>query len=267
MRSRSGAASVVLARRSMSSPTATPPSTIGLGQVLFKFRSLTPVPVIALLGFLLWRSRGVPGPGGMEWDRWLDLAGLSVAFLGQALRFYTLGLVREGTSGQGFVLEAVTLNTRGPYAFVRNPLYLGNLGICLGLLLIAHDPWVYVIALAFFFGEYFFIIRAEEDFLRQKFGAAYEEFLQKVPRWMPRFTPAYEGPLRHGFDVGRALKKEHNPFAAWASGAIVLIGWERWARGGLQQKDLIALGAVELAVLVFFVGTKGWKHRWFQHKG
>ena len=56
--------------------------------------------------------------------------------------------------------------------------------ICLGLLLIAHDPWVYVIALAFFFGEYFFIIRAEEDFLRQKFGAAYEEFLQKVPRWM-----------------------------------------------------------------------------------
>ena len=39
-------------------------STISLGNVLFRFRSFTPVPVIALTGFLLWRSRGTYGPGG-----------------------------------------------------------------------------------------------------------------------------------------------------------------------------------------------------------
>ena len=127
--------------------------TLGLGQFLFRLRSFTPVPVIAALAFLLARSRGTPGPGGSEVDAALNVLGLAVALAGQALRFYTLGLVPEGTSGQGNVIEASTLNTRGPYAYVRNPLYLGNLGICLGLMLIAHDVWVYLGGLAFFFGD------------------------------------------------------------------------------------------------------------------
>jgi len=238
-------------------------TTIGLGNILFRFRSFTPVPVILVLGWLVWRSRGEAGPGGPTLDAILDVAGLAVALLGQALRFYTLGQVREGTSGQGDKLEAVVLNTQGPYAYVRNPLYVGNLGIILGLLFIAHDPWVYALGLGFFFCEYFFIIRAEENFLRGRFGAAYEEFLKKVPRWVPRFTPAYEGKLRMGFDVGRALKKEHNPFAAWASGAIILLGWESWARGALDTQRLVLLAALQTAVVVLFVGIKGWKHRWF----
>lgn len=237
-------------------------STIGLGQILFRFRSFTPVPVIVALAWLLWRSRPFAGPGGDGIDGLLDVAGLTVAFLGQALRFYTLGMVSEGTSGQGYVLEASTLNTRGPYAFVRNPLYVGNLGIILGLCLIAHDPWVTAGALLFFFGEYFFIIRAEENFLRQKFGQRFDEFCQKVPRWVPRLTPAYEGPLRHGFDVARALKKEHNPFAAWASGAIILLAWEAHARDGLSTSAIVVLAALQTAVLITFVGIKGWKHRW-----
>src|SRR3954470_18209716 len=143
--------------------------TLSLGQTLFRLRSFTPVPVIVGLAFLLARSRAAAGPGGPEADAALNWIGLAVALAGQALRFYTLGQVPEGTSGQGDVLEAVTLNTRGPYAYVRNPLYVGNLGICLGLLLIAHDPWVYAIGLLFFFGEYFFIIRAEESFLGARF--------------------------------------------------------------------------------------------------
>src|SRR5688500_1821518 len=96
---------------------SSPSSTVGVGQVLFRFRSLTPVPVIAALLFLLWRSRPEPGPGGAQVDLALDVAGLLLALLGQALRFYTLGLVPEGTSGQGNKLEAVVLNTRGPYSF------------------------------------------------------------------------------------------------------------------------------------------------------
>jgi protein-S-isoprenylcysteine O-methyltransferase Ste14 len=240
------------------------PRTIDLGNVLFRFRSFTPVPVIALALFLLWRSRGAPGPGGPAVDAALDLAGLGSALVGQALRFYTLGLVPEGTSGQGNALQAVTLNTRGPYAFVRNPLYVGNLGICLGLLLIAHDPWVHALGLGFFFGEYFFIIRAEESFLRGRFAEAFDAFCQRVPRWVPRLTPAYEGPLRHGFDVRRALKKEHNPFAAWATGALVLWGWETWARGALGGRTLWLLVGLQAAVLLLFVGLKGWKHRWLQ---
>ena len=236
--------------------------TLSLGQTLFRLRSFTPVPVIVGLAFLLARSRGAAGPGGPEADAVLNWLGLAVALAGQALRFYTLGQVPEGTSGQGDVLEAVTLNTRGPYAYVRNPLYVGNLGICLGLLLIANDPWVYLGGLAFFFGEYFFIIRAEENFLRQKCGTAYEEFLAKVPRWVPRLTPAYEGKLRTRFDLGRAIKKEHNPFAAWALGALVLLAWENQARGTLTAQRAWLLGGLAAAVVVFFALSKAYKRRW-----
>jgi protein-S-isoprenylcysteine O-methyltransferase Ste14 len=237
-------------------------STIGLGNVLFRFRSFTPVPVILLLGWLLWRSRSRPGPGGAEVDALLNALGVLVALAGQALRFYTLGQVPEGTSGQGSRLEAVTLNTRGPYAYVRNPLYVGNLGICLGLLLIAHDPYVYLGGLLFFFGEYFFIIRAEESFLLSRFGQAYEEYLGKVPRWIPRLSPAYAGRLRTEFDLRRALKKEHNPFTAWASGAVLLLGWELAARDSLAPQALALLVSVESVVLASFALIKAYKRGW-----
>jgi protein-S-isoprenylcysteine O-methyltransferase Ste14 len=236
--------------------------SIGVGQVLFRFRSFTPVPVLAGLAWLLWRSRGVPGPGGAQVDLLLNVVGVAVAFLGQALRFYTLGQVPEGTSGQGSVLQATQLNTRGPYAYVRNPLYVGNLGICLGLTLIAHDPWVYAGGLGFFFGEYFFIIRAEENYLRGLYGASFDEFCQKVPRWVPRLSPAYPGALRVGFDVRRALKKEHNPFAAWGSGALLLIGWELAARGGLSTGALGLLVSLEAMLLVGFAVIKAYKRGW-----
>lgn len=239
--------------------SSAPSSTIGLGNVLFRFRSFTPVPVIAVLAWALWRSRSAPGPGGASVDMALNVLGLVIAFAGQVLRFLTLSQVPEGTSGQGDKLEAVVLNTRGPYAHVRNPLYVGNLGICLGLLLIANDPWVYLGGLAFFFGEYFFIIRAEESFLRSRFGAGFDEFCQKVPRWVPRLTAAYDGKLRSTYDFRRGLKKEHNPFAAWALGAIVLIAWESAARGTLTDALRNALIGLAVAVIVAFAVIKAYK--------
>ncbi len=236
--------------------------TAHLGRILFRFRSFTPVPVLAAVGWLLYRSRGAPGPGGPWLDAALNGLGVAVALAGQALRFYTLGQVPEGTSGQGSRLEASTLNTRGPYAYVRNPLYVGNLGICLGLLLIAHEPVAYLVGLGFFFGEYFFIIRAEEAFLREQFGQAFDDYAKKVPRWLPRLSPAFEGRLRQGFDVRRALKKEHNPFTAWATGALLLIGWELYARGELAPEILAALVSLETVVLVSFALIKAYKRGW-----
>ncbi len=236
-------------------------TTLRLGQALFRLRSLTPVPVVLVCGWLLWVNRAeVPAFGGL----WASI-GLVLALVGQALRYFTLGWVPEGTSGQNLVIQAATLNTRGPYSHVRNPLYVGNLGIVAGLLLIANDWVVAAVGLAFFFGEYFFIIRAEESFLRSKFGEAFDAFCAKVPRWVPRVTPAYpEGRLRDGgFDWRRALKKEINPFSAWVSAAIGLALFQRWAHGvPLDSQTTVVLIGLWSATLLALLIIKAWKKGW-----
>jgi protein-S-isoprenylcysteine O-methyltransferase Ste14 len=228
--------------------------------MLFRYRSFTPVPVLALIAFLLWRSRATVTP----WDQGLVLAGLAVSSLGQALRFYTLSWVSDGTSGQDDVLEAKQLNTQGPYAHVRNPLYLGNLLICVGLMLVAREPLVALPGLLFFFGEYFFIIRAEEDFLRSQFGEKYQQYLRDVPRWVPRLSPAYGGRLREGsLDWRRGLKKEHNPFAAWSLGALALVAWQRQSQGAALEQ-LLPHAIAAAVIVVFFVAVKAWKRGWLR---
>ena len=231
---------------------------VELGRILFRLRSFTPIPVLLLVVVLLARSRVDVAQFSAGW-LW---AGVALALVGQTLRFYTLSWVLDGTSGQDDVLEAKTLNTKGPYAYVRNPLYVGNWLICLGLMVFAKDVWAGLLGTAFFFGEYFFIIRAEEAFLLNQFGDAYREYCKKVPRWVPRMTPAYGGRLRQGvLDWRRGLKKEHNPFTAWALGCVVLWAWETWAWGGRLEQVLPAF-AWAAAILVVFVVVKAWKRRW-----
>jgi hypothetical protein len=161
-------------------------------------------------------------------------------------------------------LEASALNTRGPYAHVRNPLYLGNLGICAGLSLVANNPWTYAIGLGFFSTEYFFIIRAEESFLREKYGQRFEDYESSVPRWIPRFAAVNAGRLRSTFDWARALKKEHNPFALWASGMLLLFGWQSHCRGKLTPANLSVFLSLEAAVLMVFAAIKAFKRGWFR---
>jgi protein-S-isoprenylcysteine O-methyltransferase Ste14 len=231
---------------------------------LFRWRGWLPAPVIALLLWIVARSSSSPGLGGEAVDSALKGLGVVFALAGESLRFFTLGQVPEGTSGQGYALEASALNTRGPYAHVRNPLYLGNLGICAGLSLVANNAWTYAIGLGFFSIEYFFIIRAEESFLREKYGKRFEDYESSVPRWIPRFAAVNAGRLRSTFDWARALKKEHNPFALWASGMLLLFGWQSHCRGKLTPANLSVFLALEAAVLMLFAAVKAFKRGWFR---
>ena len=216
------------------------------GRLLFRWRSFTPVPLLLVAIPLLWRSRGPASP------LWLA-SGLLLCICGQALRAWVLGQVPDGTSGQNEQLMASSLNTQGPYALTRNPLYLGNLGISLGLCLIAHDVWLLALAAALFALQYRAIIAAEEQFLRERFGAAYDAWCARVPRFWPRL--ARVGSVRP-WDPRRALRKEHNPAAAWLAIAILLVASDHHA--GPLWPWAVALGALCLLWLC----VKGWTHRW-----
>ena len=74
----------------------------------------------------------------------------------------------------------------GPYYYVRNPIYVGALFIFAGHFL-WFGYWALLLYTVFsFIGVHSFIVLYEEPTLKKKFGAAYEEYLQKVPRWIPR---------------------------------------------------------------------------------
>ena len=79
------------------------------------------------------------------------------------------------------------LATSGPYAYTRNPLYLGSLILALGFALAARSWWIAGILVVMFFAIYMPVIRGEEVFLREHF-AEFEEYARQVPRLFPRLT-------------------------------------------------------------------------------
>jgi len=75
----------------------------------------------------------------------------------------------------------------GFYRYVRNPMYVAILAILIG-----HLPWfgywnLLIYAIVVFIGFNTFVAYYEEPTLKRKFGASYEDYLKRVPRWIPRF--------------------------------------------------------------------------------
>jgi protein-S-isoprenylcysteine O-methyltransferase Ste14 len=75
----------------------------------------------------------------------------------------------------------------GFYRYVRNPMYVGVLLMLIGHFLWFEFTWLIVYAAIAFLIVHLFVTLYEEPTLRKKFGASYEEYLQQVPRWVPRF--------------------------------------------------------------------------------
>ena len=105
--------------------------------------------------------------------------GIPVIFLGLLIRAMASGHVRKNEA----------LATSGPYAYTRNPLYLGSLLIGIGFAVAARSWWVGIVLVAIFFAVYIPVILDEEAFLREKFPE-FDEYARRVPRMFPRLTPA-----------------------------------------------------------------------------
>ena len=110
------------------------------------------------------------------------LIGASVSILGLALRAWAAGHIRKNAQ----------LATSGPYAFTRNPLYLGSFLLGLGFT-IASGRWVLGLLFAgLFLGIYLPVMRVEASTMGQLFGSQYDRYRQSVPLFFPRLTPFRE---------------------------------------------------------------------------
>lgn len=93
------------------------------------------------------------------------------------------------TLSAGFIHKEDTLTTTGPYAHTRNPLYLGSFLLGLGVTWAGGNLWFVGLFLLFFTVVYSATIRSEAALLADRYGAAYEEYAEHVPLFLPRPTP------------------------------------------------------------------------------
>lgn len=108
------------------------------------------------------------------------IPGILLIIVGVVIRFWASGHV---------VKEAVLTQT-GPYAFTRNPLYLGSFISGLGLFILAHNWWLlaaYLLGFALFYGA---TIISEESFLTGKYGDDFLAYTKRVPRFFPQIIPS-----------------------------------------------------------------------------
>ena len=113
-------------------------------------------------------------------------------------------LIRALASGH--VRKNEALATSGPYAYTRNPLYLGSLLMGVGFAVAARSWWVGVALVVMFFAIYMPVIRDEETFLRQKFPE-FEEYAQRVPSMFPRLTRSPDGDAAAGRIFARVVSE------------------------------------------------------------
>lgn len=154
--------------------------------------------------------------------------GFALAILGQSIRAITIGLAYIKRGGKNKKVYAKTLVQDGVFAHCRNPLYVGNFLMLLGLGFIANSLWFLAIGMPFFIFAYAAIIAAEESFLRKTFGGEFDDYCRRVPRLIPNLRGFGSTWRAMQFHWRRLIVKEHNSTFLWLVIAVVVLMQDRW---------------------------------------
>ncbi len=189
--------------------------------VIFTLRSYTPIPFLILM---VWLAR--PTLASM-------VLGFLTVLAGEALRFWGVSIAGSETRTTGAV-GGTYLITNGPFAYVRNPLYLGNMLLYagVGVMSLALFPWLLLVALVWFYVQYRLIVSREEEYLSSAFAEDYPAYCSAVRRFLPRLTP---------YRSSRAPDKTTNFREGLAS----------------ERRTLQAVGLVTVALVVLYLIRTG----------
>ena len=186
-------------------------------RLMFRFRSYTPLPFLVVM--VLFAR---PTVESLLW-------GFAIVLLGEGLRFWGVSIAGSETRTTGAV-GGTFLITNGPFAYVRNPLYVGNILLYLGVgvMSMALYPWLQLVALIWFYFQYSLIVAEEEGYLERQFGQEYAEYRNHVPRFIPRLG---------GFKSRTPPPKLMNPREGLSS----------------ERRTLQAIGIVTIVIVVIYV--------------
>ena len=144
----------------------------------FSNRSFTPVPIALSIIYL-------SNPSALYF-----MYGVILVLIGESIRINAVS--HAGGITRTMNVGAPSLCTSGLYSRTRNPLYLGNMIIYLGIVLVAGGKHVFImgsIVFLYFTFQYMMIISLEEETLKKLFGDEYISYMNNVPRLFPRITP------------------------------------------------------------------------------
>jgi protein-S-isoprenylcysteine O-methyltransferase Ste14 len=227
---------------------------VAIGNFFFKYRNWI---FILFYGALFIPSWPIFSPEqfGNTYYIWPIAIGLLVTILGQLIRGLTIGLayiVRGGKEGKPY---AEGLVTEGIFRHCRNPLYVGNILMLLGVGILANSLVYVAIVIPVFLFVYQAIVLAEENFLRGKFGPGYDEYCRHVNRWFPSLKGIGKTFDSMAFNWRRWILKEHTTQFIWLAGivSILLLKYPELTGNDIQQRNLFLIVILSALVLLYIL--------------
>lgn len=195
---------------------------ISIGNFFFKYRNFLFI-FLYLALFIpsapLFRE-SVFGP-----DYWLYplIGGLIITLSGQLIRGVTIALAYIVRGGKDKKVHAEDLVTQGIFNHCRNPLYVGNILMLVGVGVLINSLLFTAVFIPLFLFIYQAIVLAEENFLRGKFGPQFDQYCNRVNRWLINFNGIGATFSSMSFNAKRWLIKEYNTQTVWLLGIVVIL--------------------------------------------
>ncbi len=208
---------------------------IAIGNFLFRYRNgLFPLVYLLLL----------PGSSPVFHSFRVSAAlGLAIALSGQILRAVTIGLDYIVRGGKNRRVYAEELVQGGVFAHCRNPLYVGNFLILLGVGVASNSTLFLTVAIPFFVFAYAAIIAAEEDFLQKKFGEQFTRYCQRVNRIIPNFSGIGRTLTGMRFNSRRLITAEYGSTFIWVAAITLVTLKNLWLSGEYRSDPFLACAA------------------------
>ena len=161
-------------------------------------------------------------------DRLIGASGMIIVLLGEAVRLVTIGFEYIHRGGKERRVYAGRLVQGGVFGLVRNPMYIGNVLIAVGMTMFLRSPLAYVILIPLFLFLYQALIAAEEAYLRDRFGSDYENYCANVNRFAPRLDRIPQAFSGMRFDWRRSLRKDLGTVVGLMMGLILIPIWRTY---------------------------------------
>ena len=186
---------------------------MGIRETLFRYRGYTPLPFVLVMFIFAHPTVETL------------LLGFLIAGVGEGLRLWGVSVVGSETRTTGRV-GGTYLATGGPFAHVRNPLYVGNLLLYIGFGVMSNAlfPWFLLTATVIFLIQYYLIVTLEEEYLAKRFGTAFLDYAREVPRFFPRLRKyRAESSPELTSSLQRSLRSENRTLQAFLLVSLGLV--------------------------------------------